>query len=134
MPFPKVPQDHELTRLVIDDWLKIVDAPSDLQRAELLNRQLAQATAYPRLVDHDAEGWHLHYRDDGQSMPRVLRSVISAETALHLSTWGMHRLRRCAAEPCTRVVVDVTRHGRQPFCSVRCANRAAVRRHRSLTH
>jgi predicted RNA-binding Zn ribbon-like protein len=47
----------------------------------------------------------------------------------------MHRLRRCAAgqdagDPCSAVVVDVTRNGRQRYCSVRCANRAAVRRHR----
>ncbi|RAG62710.1 CGNR zinc finger domain-containing protein, partial [Burkholderia multivorans] len=28
-------------------------------------------------------------------------------------------------------VVDVTRGGRQRYCSVRCANRDAVRRHRA---
>ncbi|WP_284690596.1 CGNR zinc finger domain-containing protein [Microbacterium tenebrionis] len=38
---------------------------------------------------------------------------------------------RCQAPPCTNVVADVTRNGRQRFCSVRCANRAAVRRHRA---
>lgn len=131
MPFPALPADHQETRLVIDDWLRIVDAPSDPARAGLLNIQMALAAAYPRLVDHDDEGWHLHYRDDGQSMPQVLRSVICVGTALHLTTRGMHRLRRCAAEPCASVVVDVTRNGRQRYCSVRCANRAAVRRHRS---
>jgi predicted RNA-binding Zn ribbon-like protein len=83
------------------------------------------------MVDHDGEGWHLHYRDDGQSLPQVLRSVIAVGTALHLTTRGMQRLRRCEAEPCTQVVVDVTRNGRQRYCSVRCANRAAVRRHRN---
>ena len=130
MPFPSHPADHRETRLVIDDWLRIVDADSDPARAGLLNTQMAQAAAYPRLVDHDDEGWHLHYRDDGQRMPQVLRSVICVGTALHLTTRGMHRLRRCEAEPCIRVVVDVTRNGRQRYCSVRCANRAAVRRHR----
>ncbi|WP_227531284.1 CGNR zinc finger domain-containing protein [Microbacterium tenebrionis] len=38
---------------------------------------------------------------------------------------------RCQAPPCTNVVADVTRNGRQRFCSVRCANRVAVRRHRA---
>lgn len=131
MPFPRRDEDHTETRRVIDDWLHIVDATSDTARAELLNIQMARAAAYPRLVDHDQEGWHLHYRDNGQPLPQVLRSVISVGTALHLTTRGMHRLRRCGAEPCTRVVVDVTRNGRQRFCSVRCANRAAVRRHRA---
>lgn len=131
MPFPNLETDHTLVRSVIDDWLAVVDAPSDQQRALLLNVQLATAAAYPRLVDHDNEGWHLHYRDDGQSMPQVLRSVICTGTALHLTTRGMHRLHRCEADPCVNVVVDITRNGRQRYCSVRCANRAAVRRHRA---
>lgn len=131
MPFPNLDTDHTLVRSVIDDWLAVVDTPSDQQRALLLNIQLATAAAYPRLVDHDNEGWHLHYRDDGQSMPQVLRSVICTGTALHLTTRGMHRLHRCEADPCVNVVVDITRNGRQRYCSVRCANRAAVRRHRA---
>ncbi|NAZ15394.1 CGNR zinc finger domain-containing protein [Glutamicibacter soli] len=131
MPFPRLPDDHAQVRSVIDDWLAVVDAPSDLERAQLLNTQLASAAAYPRLVDHDNEGWHLHYRDDGQSMPQVLRSVICTGTALHLTTRGIHRLHRCEASPCANVVVDVTRNGRQRYCCVRCANRAAVRRHRA---
>jgi predicted RNA-binding Zn ribbon-like protein len=97
---------------------------------------MAAATTYPRLTDHDDEGWHLHYRDRDATLPRVLLAVISVGTALHLSTRGMHRLHRCAAAddgpaPCHNVVVDVTRNGRQRYCSVRCANRAAVRRHRA---
>ena len=131
MVFPPSPGDHAAVRGVIDDWLAIVDAESPEQRATLLNAQMAQAAAYPRLTDHDGEGWHLHYRDHNDSLPFVLRAVISVGTSLHLVTRGMGRLGRCAAEPCTNVVVDVTRNGRQRFCSVRCANRAAVRRHRA---
>lgn len=130
MAFPRLDTDLELMREVINDWLAVVDAPTPTVRAELLNEQMARAAAYPRLTDHDEEGWHLHYRDDGQSMPAVLRSVINVGTALHLTTRGMQRLRRCEASPCLQVVVDVTRNGRQRFCSVRCSNRAAVRRHR----
>ena len=131
MDFPVRAGDHPDTRRVIDDWLDVVHAPSPEVRAALLNGQMARAAAYPRLTDHDGEGWHLHYRDDDQALASVLRAVISVGTALHLATRGMHRLGVCAAEPCGRVVVDVTRNGRQRFCSVRCANRAAVRRHRS---
>ena len=136
MDFPSAPDDHQRTREVIDDWLAIVDASDPRQRARLLNAQMATAAAYPRLTDHDGEGWHLHYRDEVQPLPDVLRAVISVGTALHLTTRGMHRLHRCAAaemprNPCAAVVVDVTRNGRQQYCSVRCANRAAVRRHRA---
>lgn len=131
MTFPPADDDHHRVRGVIDDWLRIVDEPIHAARAELLNAQLAQAAAYPRLTDHDGEGWHLHYRDDVQSLPFVLRAIINLGTSLHLVTRGMDRLGRCEAAPCTNVVADVTRNGRQRFCSVRCANRAAVRRHRA---
>ncbi|WP_193392059.1 CGNR zinc finger domain-containing protein, partial [Leucobacter musarum] len=74
--------------------------------------------------------------DDARSLAHVLSAVISVGTSLHLATRGMHRLARCAAgedpgDPCSAVVGDVTRNGRQRYCSVRCANRAAVRRHRA---
>ncbi|NJC23298.1 putative RNA-binding Zn ribbon-like protein [Arthrobacter pigmenti] len=131
MQFPEGPEDHEHTRQVIDEWLRVVDTSIPDARAELLNAQMAEATAYPRLTDHDNEGWHLHYRDDGQGLPAVLRAVISVGTSLHLVTRGMHRVSRCEAAPCRQVVVDVTRNGRQRYCSVRCGNRAAVRRHRA---
>lgn len=136
MDFIPTPDEFEATQVVVTQWLRIVDAPTPERRAELLNEQMAAAAAYPRLVDHDHEGWHLHYRDANQSLPHVLRAVFAVGTAVHLSTRGMQRLGRCAAgetpgDPCTNVVVDVTRNGRQRYCSVRCANRAAVRRHRA---
>lgn len=139
MGFSTAIEDHRRTRTVIDDWLTVVDATGAQQRAALLNAEMAAAAAYPRLTDHDQEGWHLHYRDERDSLPEVLRSVINVGTALHLTTRGMHRLGRCAAgtdpgDPCTAVVVDVTRNGRQRYCSVRCSNRAAVRRHRARQH
>ncbi len=135
MTFHVGPGDYDKTRDAIDAWLAVVDAASSRERADLLNAQMALFAAYPRLTDHDGEGWHLHYRDDQQSLSYVLAVVFSVGTALHLTTRGMSRLRRCEAgsapgDHCTNVVVDVTRNGRQRYCSVRCANRAAVRRHR----
>ncbi|MFT4088362.1 MAG: CGNR zinc finger domain-containing protein [Gordonia sp. (in: high G+C Gram-positive bacteria)] len=136
MEFAEAADDHARVREVIDQWLTVVDADPQ-ERALILNRQMASAAAYPQITDHDGEGWHLHYRSvEVTSPPDVLAAVISVGTALHLTTRGMHRLGRCAAglspgDPCTAVVVDVTRNGRQQYCSVRCANRAAVRRHRS---
>ncbi|MCM3780027.1 CGNR zinc finger domain-containing protein [Microbacterium hydrocarbonoxydans] len=131
MVFPPAPDDHERVRDVIDDWLEVVDQSDPGERARLLNDQMAEAAAYPRLTNHSGEGWHLHYRDDVPSLPFVLRGIITVGTSLHLVTRGMDRLGRCEASPCTNVVVDITRNGRQRFCSVRCANRAAVRRHRA---
>lgn len=136
MTFPEGPDDHARVSEVVQEWAAVVDAPPGAERAELLNEIMASAAAFPRLTDHDGEGWHLHYRDVGMSFAAVLRSVFAVGTALHLTTRGMHRLRRCAAgeapgDPCANVVVDVTRNGHQRYCSVRCANRDAVRRHRA---
>lgn len=137
--FPEEADDYSRVRQVVDNWLTVVDTTDSRERAQILNRHMAAAAAYPRLTDHNDEGWHLHYRDDdARSLPHVLFAVISVGTALHVTTRGMHRLHRCAAgqtpgDPCTAVVVDTTRNGRQQYCSVRCANRAAVRRHRART-
>lgn len=131
MAFDTAADDHASTRAVIDAWLRVVDAEDDAARAEALNAQMAAAAAYPQLTDHDGEGWHLHYRDAGRSLPDVLEAVISVGTALHLTERGMHRLARCAAAPCRNVFADITRNGRQRYCSVRCANRDGVRRHRA---
>lgn len=128
--------DHGETRQVIDAWLTVVDESDPRRRAHLLNAHMVEAAAFPRLSDHDDEGWHLHYRDHRAALPQVLKAVISVGTALHLTTRGIHRLARCAARTalgaaCENVVVDVTRNGRQAYCSVQCANRSAVRRHRA---
>jgi predicted RNA-binding Zn ribbon-like protein len=131
MVFSASAEDFAATRAVLDDWLRVVDADTDAERARLLNEQMAARGAYPQLTDHDGEGWHLHYRDDAARLPLVLGAVFSVGTALHLAGRGMSRLGRCAAAPCRNVVVDVTRNGRQRYCSVRCANRDAVRRHRA---
>lgn len=131
MTFARTGDDHAATRRVIDEWLTVVDEGNPDDRAAILNAQMAAVAAYPRLTDHDGEGWHLHYRDADETLAYVLRAVISVGTALHLTTRGMHRLGRCASDPCANVVVDVTRNGRQRFCSPRCASRAAVRRHRA---
>lgn len=88
MTFGSGPHDHGQTRAVIDDWLRVVDATDPDERAALLNAEMAATAAYPRLTDHDGEGWHLHYRDDGQSLARVLRAVIAVGTSLHLVTRG----------------------------------------------
>ncbi|MEU6872055.1 CGNR zinc finger domain-containing protein [Streptomyces sp. NPDC086796] len=128
---PVTPRDLDRTRDVLDVWEEAVDADDERERAGLLNRMLAAAAAYPRLTDHAGDGWHLHYRDDGQPLGSLLSALISVGTALHLAGRGMHRLRRCAVTECTTIFADTSRTGRQRYCSPRCANRDAVRRHRA---
>ena len=127
---PAVDRDLEAARTYLGRWVEIVDADEPDDRAALLNTLLAASSAHPRLTDHVGTGWHLHYRDDDMALAGVLRSLISVGTALHLTGRGIHRLGRCDAERCERVFADVSRTGRQRYCSPACANRDAVRRHR----
>ncbi|MGW6061476.1 CGNR zinc finger domain-containing protein [Streptomyces sp. NPDC055189] len=128
---PVVPEDLDRTLEALDAWEKVVDAGDEEERAELLNRMLAASAAYPRLTDHAGSGWHLHYRDDRLPLGALLCQLISVGTALHLAGRGMHRLRRCAVTECAAIFADTSRTGRQRYCSGRCANRDAVRRHRA---
>lgn len=127
---PVTPRDLERTEEVLDAWEQVVDATDEEERAALLNRMLATAAAYPRMTNHVGTGWHLHYRDEGQPLGDLLCSLISVGTALHLAGRGMHRLSRCEVAECTTIFADTTRTGRRRYCSQRCANRDAVRRHR----
>ena len=121
---------HELARF-LGRWLLVVDATDDQSRADALNLLLDATSAYPRLTDHAGDGWHLHYRNMGLTVSRQVAALISVGTALHLVGRGMHRLGRCALADCHRPFADVTRNGRQRYCSHPCANRDAVRRHRA---
>src|SRR3989337_558350 len=53
--------DLRQVRILIDRWLAVVDATSDQDRADTLNVLLHEHAAYPRLTDHAATGWHVHY-------------------------------------------------------------------------
>ncbi len=123
--------DVRLVASVVARWLTVVDAPTDRERADRLNALLRDYAAHPRLTDHAGTGWHVHYRDAQQPLGRVVAALVTVGTALHLAGRGMHRLGRCAAGDCDGVVVDVSRNGRQRYCSPACANRDAVRRHRA---
>lgn len=123
--------DLERTRDLLARWLRIVDAADPAERAELTNGLLAEFCGHPRMTDHADDGFHLHFRDADLPVGRVLCSLIAMGTALHLTGRGMHRLGRCAVGGCDRVFADVSRTGRQRYCSTACSNRDAVRRHRT---
>lgn len=124
-------QDVVGVRAFLERWQRVIDAVGPVDRADLLNVLLAEFAAPPQLTDHTGTGWHLHFRDDDLPVHRQIASLISVGTALHLTGLGMSRLGRCAATKCTRVFADVSKNGRQRFCSPGCGNRAAVQRHRA---
>jgi predicted RNA-binding Zn ribbon-like protein len=125
--------DRDLTRLeaFLRRWTEVVDAADEKERADRLNVMLARYAAHPRLTNHTGDGWHLHHRDDHLDLADVVAALVSVGTAMHLTGRGMHRLGRCVLPECHRIVADMSRNGRQRYCSPVCANRDAVRRHRA---
>ncbi|MDR7279053.1 CGNR zinc finger domain-containing protein [Catenuloplanes atrovinosus] len=130
---PVTAADLDATRDFLRTWLGVVDAPDFTTRADRLNALLAGSSAHPRLTNHAGDGWHVHYRGSDLPLGWLLRALISVGTALHLAGRGMHRLGRCAEPTCAAPFADVSRTGRQRYCSTTCANRDAVRRHRART-
>src|SRR5882757_3832718 len=123
--------DLSAVRAALDEWLAVVDAADEDDRVRLVNEMLAKYTEHPRLTNHAGDGWHMHYRPDDLPVGRLVATLISTGTALHLAGRGISRLGRCATEGCGNVYADLSRGGRQRYCSPACANRDAVRRHRA---
>ena len=124
-------EDFAGCRALIDAWLTVVDADDVATRVQRLNALLAEHASHPRVTDHAGTGWHIHYRESGATLTGQLAVLILTGTALHLTTRGMGRLGRCASSDCEAVFADVSRNGRQRYCSPRCGSREAVRRHRA---
>jgi hypothetical protein len=105
------------------------------EAAAALNVLLARWCSPPRLVRHEGWPWHLHLdRRDDDTWSRWIGANGAFALAAALAgrpnvPWG-----RCAASDCDRMFVHDDRGGVRRFCSVRCASRTRVRRHRhSLT-
>lgn len=133
MPLENQPRarDLKVVRNYLDGWAQLVDAPGEHARVTVLNKLLTQYAGNPTVTDHDASGWHIHYRPDTASLGEVLTASTTVAAAQHLTDQGMHRLGRCALSECSNAYVDHSRPGRQRYCSHPCANRDAVRRHRN---
>lgn len=107
---------------VRDELRALWSLPRDEQVGEI-NRWLREVNALPFLVRHDRFDWHLH----ATSPDAPLADRMRAEGALALAEVTRanenSRLRVCAAEDCTGLLVDQSRNGSKRFCSVRCGNR-----------
>jgi predicted RNA-binding Zn ribbon-like protein len=123
--------DLAAVRVALGEWVAVVDAPDEDSRVSLVNEMLAKYTEHPRLTNHAGDGWHVHYRPENVPVGRLVATLISTGTALHLAGRGISRLGRCDTDGCDNVYADLSRGGRQRYCSPACANRDAVRRHRS---
>ena len=101
------------------------------EAAAAVNALLADADAAPYLSKHDEYDWHLHVTRPEAS----LAHRIGAEAAMGFLDLvredELSRLRRCGAEDCDDVYVDLSRNSSRQFCSVTCGNRTNAAAYRA---
>lgn len=125
--------DDELrqVRATRDQLLSLWDLnPDDLVQA--VNALLSVHRAIPQLVRHDRHDWHIHAIDPQRPLAHRI-AVEAAMGILDLIRIGEQgRLRRCVAEDCEAVLVDLSRNRSRRFCDVsNCANRSHVANYRA---
>lgn len=98
---------------------------------ELTNRLLREHSALPQLVRHDSWPWHLHATSP--AAPLADRMAVEAAMAMVdvVRQDELGRLRRCGADDCSAVMVDLSRNSSKRYCSATCANRVNVAAFRS---
>lgn len=107
-------------------WYEDVDGA-----VEIVNELLHDAHALPQLVKHD--GWDYHLHATSSEAPLADRMAVEAAMAFVdvIRMDELSRLRICAADDCTDVLVDLSKNRSRRFCEYGCGNRAAVAAYRA---
>lgn len=109
--------------IVVRDELRALwPLPRDVQVGEI-NRWLREADATPFLVRHDRFDWHLHATEPDAPLADRMRAEGALALAEIVRADATSRMRVCAADDCTGLLLDQSRNGSKRFCSVRCGNR-----------
>jgi predicted RNA-binding Zn ribbon-like protein len=97
----------------------------------IVNRLLLEGKALPQLAKHDEWDYHLHATS--RDAPLADRMAVEAAMAFVdvIRTDELDRLRRCAADDCNDVLVDLSKNRSRRFCDSGCGNRANVAAYRA---
>ena len=112
--------------------LKEVWSATEDRAVVVVNTILADAGAIPQLVKHDQWDYHLHATSP--DAPLEVRMAVEAAMALVdvIREKQLDRLRTCAADDCTAVLVDLSKNRSKRFCDTgNCANRTHVAAYRA---
>lgn len=123
-------QSHQLR-----EWAGMLRAPFEADDVEAtctsINGLLRVATSRVFLSTHDGMKPHLHFTADHDDVLARTRAITAGGLAIFAVESAGGRLGACMRRGCTEVFVDTSRNGRRAYCSARCGNYEAVRRHRS---
>jgi len=116
--------DAELAEvLAVRDEVREIWSLPEVAQVDAINAWFRDVGALPHLVRHDRFDWHFH----ATSPDAPLADRMRAEGALALAEiirYGQQdRMKVCAADDCSGILIDQSRNGSKRFCSVRCGNR-----------
>lgn len=115
-------QELAEVRATRDRIMRVWSLDRDAAALEV-NAMLAEAHALPYLMRHDGFDWHLHATAQDAPLAERIRVEIALALVDVIRSGETGRLRVCAADDCTGLVLDLSRNGSKRFCSVRCGNR-----------
>jgi predicted RNA-binding Zn ribbon-like protein len=99
---------------------------------EVVNGILAEARALPRLTRHDHWDWHLHLTDPDAPLVDRIGTEVAMAIADLVRAKDLDRLKRCDADDCDAVLVDLSRNRSRRYCDTgNCGNRAHVAAYRA---
>ena len=106
-------------------------ASTTTARVQIVNALLATTPQQPRLTRHGSADWHLHFIDDGAPIADRVRAEVAMALVDLIRSGSTDRLKVCAAEDCTRVLIDLSRNRSRRFCvEGNCGNRTHVAAYR----
>lgn len=131
------PELSEAESRLLYEWARALRAPFVVGDVEStcasINALLEAATSRAFLSTHDGMKPHLHFTADHDDAVARTRAITAGGLAIFAVESAGGRLGACNRQGCPEVFVDTSRNGRRAYCSARCGNHEAVRRHRSAT-
>ena len=111
---------------------EVWEAPDRRTAAELINVMLRDAHALPQLTKHDELDWHIHATAPGAPLAQRMAAEAAMAFVDITRMNDLDRLRVCAADDCTAVLVDFSKNRSRRYCDTgNCANRAHVAAYRA---
>lgn len=98
----------------------------------VVNELFHGAEALPRLTNHDGFEWHMHFTTPEAPLAQRLGTYAAMGIADLVRADDLDRLKRCDAEDCDAVLVDLSRNRSRRYCDTgNCGNRLHVAAYRA---
>lgn len=108
------------------------DAADKAEVVSVVNGLFAEVDALPRLIKHDGWDWHLHLTTADAPLVDRLGTEAAMGLADLVRAKDLDRLKRCAADDCSAVLVDLSKNRSRRYCDTgNCGNRAHVAAYRA---